>query len=140
MDKIKFIMLENDKFSMAINYSDIVAIQNKDKNGVEVMLESNFVNYENKYKILKLDFDYDKIVDNLKDDFNFVKIGNVLINNILSCFSALLSLLRAIKYKVKSKKYMDDNYILYKSNMNSCYAVLSSKTPKQIFQKYYYQI
>ena len=80
MDKIKFIMLENDKFSMAVNYSDIVAIQNKNKDGVEVMLESNFVNRENKYKILKLDFDYDKIVDNLKDDFNFVKIGNVLIN------------------------------------------------------------
>ena len=32
MDKIKFIMLENDKFSMAVNYSDIVAIQNKNKN------------------------------------------------------------------------------------------------------------
>ena len=26
MDKIKFITLENDKFSMAINYTDIAAI------------------------------------------------------------------------------------------------------------------
>ena len=67
----------------------------------------------------------------------FLSDGNVLINNILSCFSALLSLLRAIKYKAKSKKHMDDNYILFKANLNTCFAVFSSKTPKEIFQKYY---
>ena len=56
---------------------------------------------------------------------------------LLSAFSALLSLLKALKYRIKSKEYMDNSYILYKANLNSFFALLSNKTPKQIFIKYY---
>ena len=55
MDKIKFITLENDKFSMAINYTDIVAIHKKNEGSVEVLLDYSFITGNNKKKILTLD-------------------------------------------------------------------------------------
>lgn len=59
---------------------------------------------------------------------------------LLSLVSASFSLLRALKYKLKSKRDMDDNDILYKANINTFFAVLSRKTPKEIFSMFYHKI
>ena len=80
MDKIKFITLENDKFSMAINYTDIVAIHKQNEGSVEVLLDSSFITGDNKQKILSLDYSYEQISKDFENDDNFVKKGEIIIN------------------------------------------------------------
>lgn len=67
----------------------------------------------------------------------FLSNGSKTKKIFLSLFSSLLSFLRAIKYYVKSTQYMDNCYILAKANLNSSQAMLSNKTPKEIFVKYF---
>lgn len=80
MDKIKFITLENDKFSMAINYTDIVAIHKQNEGSIEVLLDSSFITGNNKQKILSLDYSYEQISKDFENDDNFVKKGEIIIN------------------------------------------------------------
>ena len=80
MDKIKFITLENDKFSMAINYTDIVAIHKQNEDSIEVLLDSSFIIGNNKQKILSLDYSYEQISKDFENDDNFVKKGEIIIN------------------------------------------------------------
>ena len=80
MDKIKFITLENDKFSMAINYTDIVAIHKQNEGSVEVLLDSSFIVGNNKRKILSLDYSYEQISKDFENDDNFVRKGEIIIN------------------------------------------------------------
>ena len=80
MDKIKFITLENDKFSMAINYTDIVAIHKQNEDSIEVLLDSSFIIGNNKRKILSLDYSYEQISKDFENDDNFVRKGEIIIN------------------------------------------------------------
>ena len=80
MDKIKFITLENDKFSMAINYTDIVAIHKQNEGSIEVLLDSSFIIGNNKRKILSLDYSYEQISKDFENDDNFVRKGEIIIN------------------------------------------------------------
>ena len=80
MDKIKFITLENDKFSMAINYTDIVAIHKQNEDSIEVLLDSSFIIGNNKQKILSLDYNYEQISKDFENDDNFVRKGEIIIN------------------------------------------------------------
>lgn len=80
MDKIKFITLENDKFSMAINYTDIVAIHKQNEGSIEVLLDSSFIIGNNKQKILSLDYSYEQISKDFENDDNFVRKGEIIIN------------------------------------------------------------
>ena len=80
MDKIKFITLENDKFSMAINYTDIVAIHKQNEDSIEVLLDSSFIIGNNKQKRLSLDYNYEQISKDFENDDNFVRKGEIIIN------------------------------------------------------------
>ena len=49
-------------------------------------------------------------------------------------------LLKLLKVSVSIKNKYDKNYILFRAYLNSIYAILSRKTPKELFSKYYTKI
>ncbi len=72
-----------------------------------------------------------------KGSLRFFSNGNIVKYFLLGIFVIIISMIKSIYYKLKSKHYMDDFYIIYKANKNVACSLLSSKTPKEIFIKYY---
>ncbi len=72
-----------------------------------------------------------------KGSLRFFSGGNVFKQITLGLFVTTLALLKSAYYKVKSKKAMDSNDIIARANWNVVCSLLTSKTPKQIFCKYY---
>ncbi|KAA6342563.1 N-acetylglucosaminyl-diphospho-decaprenol L-rhamnosyltransferase [termite gut metagenome] len=63
---------------------------------------------------------------------------NSLIRKItLRIFLSFILLLRIFYWRFKSLTYNEKAYIMYISNKNSLYAIFSSKSPKEIFMKFY---
>lgn len=75
-----------------------------------------------------------------KGSLRFFADGNILIYFLLGIFIILVSLIKCIYYKIRSRHSMDSYYIIYKANRNIVCSLLSSMTPKEIFIKYYKSI
>lgn len=56
---------------------------------------------------------------------------------LLTCFTCIMASLRSLKYRLKSKAPGDNASIISKANRNVAAALLTKKTPKEIFVKYY---
>lgn len=59
---------------------------------------------------------------------------------LLTCFTCIMASLRSLKYRLKSKTSGDNASIISKANRNVAAALLTKKTPKEIFVKYYGRI
>ena len=55
--------------------------------------------------------------------------------NVLTTISALYHFIKSLKEKMPNK-----NYVLMKSEINTLFATFSTKTPKELFIKYYTRI
>lgn len=71
-----------------------------------------------------------------KGSLHFFSNGNILKYFLLGIFIIIISFIKCIFYKLRSKHYMDDYYIIYKANKNIVHSLLSSNTPKELFIKY----
>ena len=75
-----------------------------------------------------------------KGSLRFFSNGNKLKYFLLGVFIIIVSFVKCVLYKLRSKKHMDSFYIIYKANKNVICSLLSAMTPKQIFIKYYKSI
>lgn len=75
-----------------------------------------------------------------KGSLRFFSNDNVIKYFLLGLFIIIVSTIKCVLYKLKSKKQMDSFYIIYKANKNVICSLLSTMTPKQIFIKYYKSI
>lgn len=75
-----------------------------------------------------------------KGSLRFFSNDNVIKYFLLGLFIIIVSTIKCVLYKLKSKKQMDSYYIIYKANKNVICSLLSTMTPKQIFIKYYKSI
>lgn len=72
-----------------------------------------------------------------KGSLRFFSRGNILKYFLLGIVIILISSIKCVYYKFKSRCPMDSYYIIYKANKNVVCSLLSSLTPKEIFVKYY---
>lgn len=75
-----------------------------------------------------------------KGSLHFFSKGNVLKQVFLGLFVIALALLKSVYYRIKSKEALDSCDIISRANLNVVCSLLTSKTPKQIFCKYYSSI
>ena len=58
----------------------------------------------------------------------------------LTCFACVIAVLRSLKYRIQNKVSGDNASIMSAANRNVAAALLTRKTPKEIFVKYYNRI
>ena len=75
-----------------------------------------------------------------KGTIRFLAGSSVMAYISLTCFSCTMALLRSLKYRMQSKTPGDNASIMSTANRNVVSALLTKKTPKEIFVKYYGRI
>ena len=75
-----------------------------------------------------------------KGTIRFLAGSSVMAYISLTCFSCTMALLRSLKYRMQSTTPGDNASIMSTANRNVVSALLTKKTPKEIFVKYYGRI
>jgi len=70
----------------------------------------------------------------------FLSGSSVVLYIFLTCFACVIAVLRSLKYRIQNKVSGDNASIMSAANRNVAAALLTRKTPKEIFVKYYNRI
>ena len=75
-----------------------------------------------------------------KGVIRFLSGSSVVLYIFLTCFACVIAVLRSLKYRIQNKVSGDNASIMSAANRNVAAALLTRKSPKEIFVKYYNRI